>query len=285
MKKTIYTILIIVILLVVAYKVFASVLPAGSASVPVRTLSVPVKSVSPSVKVTSAVLATAGKTKITESEVDKLILTQVPPTQLYKMQKAAVVYMLQKVKSTGKVTYYIQEPLFNHIDAAGHPYLGPADAKVLVIQFLDFQCPFCKAAVSTVDTIAKQYPDKVKLITINFPLPFHNNALVAANAAMCAQEQNKYWPFYHAVFADQTKLATNDLKATAKKLGMNTNKFNKCLDDQKYNAQVQQDIQIGRQNSVNGTPTFIVDGRMSDSYQTVLGDVTQEVKIKYPASK
>ncbi len=257
MKKTIYTILITLIFLVVAYKVFAA----------------------------DAVLATAGKTRITESQVDKLILTQVPPVQLYKMQKAAVDFLAKKEKPNEKVTYFLHEPLFNHIDISGHPYLGAPNAKVVVIEFLDFQCPYCKAAVSTVDSITKQYPDKVKLITINFPLPFHNNALVAANAAMCAQEQNKYWPFYHTVFADQTKLSADDLKTIAKTLKLDTKQFNKCLDDQKYSTQVQQDLQIGKANSVGGTPTFIVDGRMSDSYQIALTDVSNEVKIKYPMSK
>jgi thiol-disulfide isomerase/thioredoxin len=227
------------------------------------------------------VLASAGNTKITEPEVNELILDQLNPVIRYKIRKKAIDYIVSSKKLQGPVTYFITEPLFNNIALDNHPLRGDFGAKVTIVEFLDFQCPYCKAAVPVINELFKQYPNKIRLVTINFPLPFHNSALPAANAALCANEQGKYWQFYDTLFADQTKLSIPDMKKTAKVLGLNTRAFDSCVDSNKYSEQVQQDVKTGQENSVTGTPTFIVDGRLADSFQSVFTMASDEVKSAY----
>jgi len=145
--------------------------------------------------------------------------------------------------------------------SAGHPTLGPDDAQVKVIEFGDFQCPFCKRSEDAVKSIRQKYGNRVQLVYMDFPLSFHPNAMPAANAARCAQAQGKFWQYHDALFADQSKLAPKDLKATAKSLGLDTAKFDACFDKDQYSQSIQQDLEEGHKLNVSGTPTFFIDGR------------------------
>ncbi len=147
------------------------------------------------------------------------------------------------------------------VNSAGHPVLGPESAPVTIVEFGDFQCPFCARAEASIKSVREKYGDKVKLVFMDFPLPAHNHAMDAARAARCANEQGKFWPFHDALFADQSKLAPADLKATAKRLGLDSKQFDACVDSSKYEAAVRQDEKYGQQLGVDGTPTFYIDGR------------------------
>ncbi len=142
-----------------------------------------------------------------------------------------------------------------------NPGLGPVNTPVTVIEFADFQCPFCGRAEDTVKAMRAKYGDKVRLVFMDFPLSFHANALPAANAARCAGEQNKFWQYHDGLFANQSRLASDDLKATASKIGLDTTSFNACLDKRKYDAAIQHDLAEGQQAGVTGTPTFFINGR------------------------
>jgi protein-disulfide isomerase len=106
-----------------------------------------------------------------------------------------------------------------------------------------------------------KYGDKIRLVHMDFPLPFHSHALDAAKAGRCANEQGKFWQFRDALFADQSKLAPADLKATAKTLGLNTGQFNACFDKAKYDSEIKSDQAAGEKVGVDGTPAFFIDGR------------------------
>jgi len=142
-----------------------------------------------------------------------------------------------------------------------------------MVEFGDFECPFCKRDEDTVKQLRTKYGDRIKLVYMDFPLPNHPHALDAAKAARCAGEQGKFWQYHDQLFADQSKLALPDLKADAKKLGLDTTKFDACLDQAKYEADVQRDVAEGKRLGVDRTPTFYIDGRM-------IGDAQQAAKFE-----
>jgi protein-disulfide isomerase len=139
---------------------------------------------------------------------------------------------------------------------------GGANAPVTIVEFSDFQCPYCSRAENVVDDVMKKYGEKVRLVYRDYPLSFHPNAENAAMASECAQEQNKYWEMHKAMFANQAKLAATDLVETAGTLGMDKDKFKSCLDTGKFRTEVQKDFQDGQKAGVSGTPTFFINGVM-----------------------
>ncbi|MGH7779525.1 MAG: thioredoxin domain-containing protein [Candidatus Binataceae bacterium] len=147
------------------------------------------------------------------------------------------------------------------VASAGRPSIGPANAPVTIVEFSDFQCPFCERAEPTVKQVIQKYGDKVRLVYIDFPLPMHSHALDAAKAGQCAEEQGKFWPLHDQLFANQSKLAPADLKATAKKIGLDTTKFDACFDQAKTEATVMSELEQGKSLGIDGTPTFYINGR------------------------
>jgi protein-disulfide isomerase len=170
--------------------------------------------------------------------------------------------LMARLRKDGGAKILLEPPRISvNLSAAGHPTLGPKNAPVTVIEFADFQCPFCKRSEDAVKAIREKYGDRVKLVFMDFPLSFHPHAMPAANAARCADAQGKFWQYHDALFADQSKLEPNDLKATAKTIGLDTTKFNACLDKNQYSPEIQKDLEEGHKLNVNGTPTFFIDGR------------------------
>jgi protein-disulfide isomerase len=168
--------------------------------------------------------------------------------------------LLARLRKEADVKVLLQPPRVE-VSADNHPTLGPKNAPVTIVEFGDFQCPFCRGVEGTLKTVREKYGDRVRLIYVDFPLSFHSHAMQAASAARCAGEQGKFWQYHDALFADQSKLAPGDLKATAKKLGLNTAKFDACFDKGRYDDAIKNDQALGQRLDVNGTPTFYIDGR------------------------
>jgi protein-disulfide isomerase len=157
------------------------------------------------------------------------------------------------------------------------PVLGDANAKVTIIEFSDFQCPFCKRFFDdTAGQIKTNYIDtgKVKLVYRDFPLSFHQNAEIAAEAANCALEQGKYWEYHDTLFTkgsgDGTGLDAQSLKQYAADLKLDTAKFNQCLDASKYKNEIQKDATDGSNAGVSGTPSFFI-GSPQKGYVQLVG--------------
>ncbi len=147
------------------------------------------------------------------------------------------------------------------VSADDDPSLGPADAPVTIIEFSDFQCPFCRRAQPTLKRLLREYKGMIRLVYRDFPLRrIHPQAQKAAEAAQCAAEQQRFWPYHDTLFA-ATSLQVADLKRYAQELGLNMTQFNTCLDSGKYAAEVQRDLQDGLQAGVNATPSFFINGR------------------------
>lgn len=144
------------------------------------------------------------------------------------------------------------------------PSWGPKDAPVTIVEFSDFQCPFCERFFQeTLPQIKQTYGDKIHFVYRDFPLPaqIHPQAYEAALAADCANEQGKYWQYHDLLFNHQDKLQEADLVSQAGTLGMNTDQFSQCVKSQKYAAEIQHDLQDGDNYGVTGTPTFFINGR------------------------
>jgi protein-disulfide isomerase len=141
------------------------------------------------------------------------------------------------------------------------PSRGPATAKVTIVEFSDFQCPFCSRVVPTIEKIQKEYPTQVRVYFRHNPLPFHQNAPLAAEAAVAAEAQGKFWEMHDKLFANQQALTRPDLDKYAQEIGLDMGKFKTALDTGSGKAKVQADLAAGAAIGVQGTPNFYIDGR------------------------
>jgi len=140
------------------------------------------------------------------------------------------------------------------------PVKGPASAPVTVVAFSDFQCPFCSRAVPTIHQLETEYGGKIKIVFKEFPLPFHDKAHLAAEAALAAHEQGKFWQMHDKLFANQQALDRASLEKYAQELGLDMSKFRAALDSGKFKDKVDAEDREGAAVGVTGTPTFFVNG-------------------------
>ncbi|MFL6293368.1 MAG: thioredoxin domain-containing protein [Thermoanaerobaculia bacterium] len=170
---------------------------------------------------------------------------------------------------------YLMEPDRIEVAATG-PAVGPATAPVTIVEFSDFQCPFCSRLVPTIEQVKQKYGDKVRIVFRQFPLNFHQFAQKAAEASLCANEQGKFWQMHDAMFQNQQNLGVEQLKAKAVELGLNADQFNSCLDQGKFVTQVQADLDAGTKAGVNGTPAMFINGRFLSGAQP-LNEITKVI--------
>lgn len=140
---------------------------------------------------------------------------------------------------------------------------GDENAPVTIVEFSDYECPFCGRYVTqTYPQIDRQYINtgKVKYVFRDFPLSFHQNARKAAEATECSGEQEKFWEMHDKLFQNQGNLDVSSLKKYAADIGLDTGKFNSCLDSGKYAQEVQKDLRDGSSYGVSGTPAFFING-------------------------
>lgn len=145
----------------------------------------------------------------------------------------------------------------------GAPYKGPPDAEVVIVEFEDFLCPFCKESQRTLDELLARYPNKIRLVHKDFPIDdLHPSARQAHLAARCANEQGKFWAYHDQLFDRAPHLAPEDLKKYADATGLSPTGFESCVTSNKFAAAVQADIDEGVRAGVTGTPAFFINGRL-----------------------
>ncbi len=171
---------------------------------------------------------------------------------------------VEPLKEKYNVTVFLAEPSlpFTRISEGNSPVWGPSDATVTIIEFSDYLCPACRAAHDATKKIRDQYQGKIKWVFKDFPLSRHKGAKRLAAAARCAGEQEKFWEFQDLLFAAKDKIDTAQLNAFAKKLHMETDRFDQCLESGKYLPEIQKDIEGAKKAGVGATPTFIINGRL-----------------------
>ncbi|GEL72806.1 DsbA family protein [Myxococcus virescens] len=141
------------------------------------------------------------------------------------------------------------------------PSFGPATAKVTIVEWSDFECPFCSRVGPTLSKIKESYAKDVRVVFRHQPLPFHPNAKLAAEASHAAHEQGKFWEYHDKLFANQKAMDRASLEKYAQELGLNLAKFKAALDSGKFKAKVEADMAAGNALGANGTPTFFINGR------------------------
>lgn len=148
-----------------------------------------------------------------------------------------------------------------NIPVGDSPFKGPADATVVMVEFSDYQCPFCARAEGLVHEVLTAYPEKVKFVYKEFPLSIHRYAMSASRAAKAAQKQGKFWEMHDKLFANQRALDDESLKKYATEIGLDVPQFEKDMASPEIQKQITQDMQLARQVGVRGTPTMFLNGK------------------------
>lgn len=168
---------------------------------------------------------------------------------------------LDKLRGKAGVSILMTQPSIE-VAAGNNPARGPKEAPIQIIQFSDFQCPFCSRAEVTMEQVWKKYPGKIHHVFRDFPLNFHQQAHKAAEAAECANEQGKFWNYRDLLFKKEKGQDVAALKEYAKQLKLDSAKFDPCLDSGKFAAAVDADMKDGQEAGVSGVPAFFINGRM-----------------------
>ena len=155
------------------------------------------------------------------------------------------------------------------LDVADAPMRGDASAKITLVEFADYECPHCKRFQPVLRQILDEFHGEVKLYFKHYPLPQHNNARLAAEAATAAQKQGKFWPYEEKLWANQDNLTPAELEKYAKETGLDMTKFRQDMDSAAVKARVQKDRTEGSAAGISSTPTLFINGReYSDSHDT-----------------
>jgi len=182
-----------------------------------------------------------------------------------KKKTALEEWIAEKTSGSG-VEVFFQRPMppSYEVEVGDAPFFGGKDAKVTLVEFSDFQCPYCSKAAVVIKDLKKKYGKKLKIVFKQFPLSFHNHAKSAALASLCANEQgvDYFWKMHDAFFLDKKELGDEKIIELAPKLGLNGEKFTQCFKDKKYLGQVEKDIQQGKDIGVKGTPSVYINGML-----------------------
>lgn len=222
----------------------------------------------------------ASSVKVTDKDIENFITERKIPKEnvndqikekvrqfieMEKKKEAIENWIGEKTKKSPVEVYLAQpsRPTFE-VDLGNAPFTGAADAKVTIVEFSDFQCPFCSKGADVMNELKKKYGNKIKIAFKNYPLPFHTHAKDAAHAGLCVNEQSpeSFWKLHDLMFADQTKLSKEDLKASVKKIGVKADLYDQCMASGKFMAAIEADMEQGKDLGVQSTPTFFVNGQL-----------------------
>lgn len=181
--------------------------------------------------------------------------------------------VLERIEKQGVSRRQPTGPTTAKVSAKGRPVLGSDDAPVTIVEFTDYQCPFCKRfAENTLPQLQKKYIDtgKVRLVIKDMPLGFHKDARKAAQAAHCAGEQGRFWEMHKLLYANNRQLQSDKLADYARQAGAERKKFEACLAAGKYLQQIDADALEAQKAGLTGTPSFVIGKTTSD---TISGEV------------
>ena len=168
----------------------------------------------------------------------------------------------KELRSGARVAVRLVAPRVTIAIPAGSPSTGPADAPVTIVEFTDYQCPYCHRAQGVIDELLLRYPGKLRLVHLDFPLDGHPGAVPAARAVRCATEQGRFWDYHRSLMTAPGTLDEKDLQSRASALRLDAGEFGSCLSSGRHDDAIQASLRQGEELGVTGTPAYFVNGRM-----------------------
>jgi predicted DsbA family dithiol-disulfide isomerase len=178
---------------------------------------------------------------------------------LAERRKQATVVLIERLREEARVELLLVPPRID-VRRSG-PSRGPGDAAVTIVEFSDFQCPYCRQQAVTLRRVLEAYPHDVRLVFLDFPLSAHPDARNAAQAAGCAGEQGQFWAMHDLLFTHQDALSPDDLRQYAQKVGVDGAKFDECMKSGRRGRGIDETVRFGEEVGVDGTPALFVNGR------------------------
>jgi len=208
-----------------------------------------------------------------------------------QQQRVAMEELRGELFSAAGARILIEPPRIEVAIADGTPTRGPSDAPIVLVEYTDYQCPFCMRVQPTIEALMERYDGQILHVFKNLPLPNHNQAQLAGEAALCAQDQDKYWEFHDWLFQNQRTMNRESMIAQAGEMGMDAEKFEACVQQQTHAGRVVADAQQARSFGITGTPGFLVNGRVLsgaqplETFETVINEELERKGIAIPEKK
>ena len=168
---------------------------------------------------------------------------------------------IENLRARSNISVMLTAPAELTLDDGISPAKGNKDATVTIVEFSDFECPFCKNVQSTLTQVLQTYGNRVRLVFKHLPLEGHRNSLPAARAAYCAAEQDRFWQYHDALFTIDS-LSTERLNTIANELGLGQINFQSCMSSERSRIAIVRDIEAARRLRIASTPSFVVNGRV-----------------------
>ena len=205
---------------------------------------------------------------------------------LRKQRRAEATEKLQQRLNNEQKVAVLLEPYRLTLNNEGAPAMGPDKAPVTLVEFSDFDCPFCGRFHPTLKQLSDKFGNQLRVVYRQYPIPsLHPNAFKAAEASLCAHDQGKFWEMHDLMFSEQGRLSVSELKVKAGRLGLNQKKFDTCLDTGRYTEQVQNDIKEGLKVGVTGTPALFVNGVSVEGGAVSLDVVAKAIETELARAK
>lgn len=204
-----------------------------------------------------------------------LLATQLTQNTINKIKegsnKREIVLQLKRYIRASKATPDKNTSIIYDINIKDSPYRGPEDAKVTIVEFSDFQCPYCIKLYKVLDQLEEKYPDDIKHVFKHFPLRMHKQARLAAKAALAAGEQGKFWEMREKLYDNSRSINLDNIMKFATELELDIEQFKKSLNDSKYERMISEDLIDGELVDVRGTPSIYINGRIYVGKRSVEG--------------
>jgi len=228
--------------------------------------------------------------------------TQLPPDETQARQQVTTFLKQQagqqveanltaRLFDAAGVEILLDPPRVKPVVEARNPSQGPADAPVVLIEYTDFQCPYCERAQGTIVAVRERYGDSVVHVFKNLPLPMHPQATLAAEAALCAADQGKFWEFHDWLFANKNNISNDTLNAEAAALSLDVPAFTECVDTRVHKEDVEADAKEAGSFGIRGTPGFVINGRILtgaqplDAFIAVIDDELERQGLPIPGAE
>ncbi len=249
---------------------------------------------------------TTGKVEVTASEVEREYLQNasafgaMSPDEAkerirlsLESQERMKLYTdaLAELRKNAHIEIRLDEPRLPFMgDVLGSPSIGSKNARVTIIEFSDFQCPFCRESVSVIKEVLETYKQDVRLVFKHLPLDIHERAFDSARAAFCAGEQDLFWPYHDFLFSSK-ELSPEALDRIASNVGLSMPKFKACLSSNVSREAVLREVQEAKRLGINSTPTFIINGRLIrgaitfDEFKTIVAEELESTRADHKKSQ